>query len=66
MNTGVAMSQDQRTCEMMFVQPQAINIFYKYVFAGYAVVRRRPVNSLFEITSLHNAGCHSNPLYSRH
>ena len=63
---GQSISEDQRTCEMMFVQPQAINVFYRYVFAGYAVVRRRPVNSLLEITSSYNAGCHSNPLYSRH
>ena len=63
---GQSISEDQHTCEMIFVQSGSVNLFYGYVFSGHNVMMREPVNSLLEMTSAHNAGCHSNALYSRH
>ena len=63
---GQSISDDGRICEMMFYQPQAVNLFYEYVFSGRGVMIREPVNTLLELTSAYNAGCHSNALYSRH
>ena len=59
-------SEDQHTCEMVFNHCQSINLFYGYIFSGYAVMVREPINSLLELTSAHNAGCRANALYSRH
>ena len=59
-------SEDQHTCEMDFVQPQAVNLFYEYVFSGHGVMMAGPIKILLEMTSAHNAGCSSNSLYIRH
>ena len=62
----LAVDQESRTCETVFVQPQAVNLFYQYVFANEDVLRTMSVRSLMEFASSINVGCHSNPLYSRH
>ena len=61
-----SLSEDRNTCELTFVQPQAVNLFYEYVFAGYGVTLWGPIDTLLEMTSAHNAGCSSNSLYVRH
>ena len=62
----LTVEQQSRTCGTVFVQPQAVNMFYGYVFANEDVIRTGSVRNLQRFASSVNAGCSSNPLYARH